>query len=71
MALSYKKIQSLGEEDWRINMVGFTAIDLIKNKLIIRLIKKGRKFKSSKFINFIERLEAVIESIFNIITWNT
>ena len=30
-SLSYKKILSLGEEKWRVNMVGFTAIDLIKN----------------------------------------
>ena len=47
--LSYKKILSLGEETWRVNMVGFSAFDLIK-KLVSSPSSKLATMKSSSTI---------------------
>jgi len=53
--LSYKKILSLGEETWRVNMVGFSALDLIKNNDFTKkniIIKKYNLDKKEPIILF-------------------
>ena len=44
---SYKRLLSLGEEKWRVNLVGFTAIDLIKEKEYSNTIYLKSKYNLS------------------------